>query len=201
MDSAKGARGEWWQKDSNGAATALASGRAHAHVRTYVYVHTFRIHAYKRDCIYAESYLPRLKSHRGESRGRSALGIASARVVIPPRCASHPSALLSLRFAAHPRGSLPTMVHPYADASLAFLRKDVAPAGFYFIFLVFPASHTPCRAGKRWFNPSRPGCYMWGVDNATSVNQRQVPKVSKFCQYRSIAVDYTLNFWEFTEER
>lgn len=86
-----------------------AVGLTHTYAHTCMYIHP--VHAYKRDCIYAESYLPRLKSHRGESRGRSALGIASARVVIPPRCSSLPSALLSLRFAAHPRGSLPAIVH------------------------------------------------------------------------------------------
>lgn len=66
-----------------------AYAHARTHTRTYMYVR-HPVYAYARDCIYAESYLPRLKSHRGESRGRSALGIASARVVIPPRCASLP---------------------------------------------------------------------------------------------------------------
>jgi len=85
--------------------------RTYVHTRAhiiYIYIYIYILHT--RDCIYAESYLPRLKSHRGESRGRSALGIASARAVIPPRCASLPFALPPLPsrfvFCLHrPRGS------------------------------------------------------------------------------------------------
>lgn len=51
------------------------------HERAHTYAIHMHMHVCARDCVYAESYLPRLKSHRGESRGRSALGIASARAI------------------------------------------------------------------------------------------------------------------------
>lgn len=66
-------------KGSNSAATALASMNAYIYTQMEIQAH--RVYAHARDCVYAESYLPRLKSHRGESRGRSALGIASARAI------------------------------------------------------------------------------------------------------------------------
>lgn len=67
---------------SNSTATAFARARARTYVHTHIYAHRVRI--YTRDCIYAESYLPRLKRiGGGESRGMSTSGIASARAVIP----------------------------------------------------------------------------------------------------------------------
>lgn len=130
-------------------------------VSMYVYVHTY---ACTRDCIYAESYLPRLKSHRagipwqrclGNSlRARShfqdpvALSLPIPPSLSPPTRPPLPSP------APSPPSAVPRNIGTppsYADASLAFLRKDVARQRRAFIIPSFflrrdaPPSVTPAR--------------------------------------------------------
>lgn len=132
------------RRDNTSATRALR-----ACVRAHEYVHT---RARTRDCIYAESHLPRLKSHRGESRGSGALGIAFARAVIPPRCAlslTHPHARPTCPPSSCPCAAVP---RPLPRFSVAVHRAAVCRCivsiftqgrrrrrSFYH-FLVFPTS-------------------------------------------------------------
>lgn len=113
------------------------------HVHAHTYIHP--IYAYVRDCIYAESYLPRLKSHREESRGRSALGIASTRAVILPRCASLPF----LPFRALPPPQWWCIAAAVCRCIVSIFTRGRRAGGLLSFPRFFPTSRTPCRAGKR----------------------------------------------------
>lgn len=128
------------------------STREHERVHTYaIHIH---MHMCARDCVYAESYLPRLKSHRGESRGRSALGIASARAIastplrfpppIPSRFSSISPRLSATRCIAVCRCIVSIFTQGRRAGGLLFPRFSRAPLPLV------------ARVGERWFNPSRP---------------------------------------------